>query len=86
MTRTVSFKDHFSKQAEDYAKFRPRYPHELFEYLGTLAPSRQLAWDCGTGNEQAAIALAAVFDHGIATDASEKQTRRPSHMSASSIA
>jgi ubiquinone/menaquinone biosynthesis C-methylase UbiE len=73
MTRTVSFKDHFSKQAEDYAKFRPRYPHELFEYLGTLAPSRQLAWDCGTGNGQAAIALAAVFDHVIATDASEKQ-------------
>jgi SAM-dependent methyltransferase len=73
MTRTVSFKNHFSKQAEDYAKFRPRYPHELFEYLGTLAPSRQLAWDCGTGNGQAAIALAAVFDHVIATDASEKQ-------------
>ena len=73
MTRTVSFKNHFSKEAEDYAKFRPRYPHELFEYLGTLAPSRQLAWDCGTGNGQAAIALAAVFDHVIATDASEKQ-------------
>jgi SAM-dependent methyltransferase len=69
----MSFKDHFSRQAEDYAKFRPRYPHELFEYLGTLAPSRQLAWDCGTGNGQAAIALAAVFDHVIATDASEKQ-------------
>jgi len=69
----VSFKDHFSKQAAGYAKFRPRYPEKLFEYLGSIAPSRQLAWDCGTGNGQAAIGLASVFDRVIATDASEKQ-------------
>jgi SAM-dependent methyltransferase len=69
----VAFKDHFSKQAADYAKFRPRYPHEMFEYLGSLAPRRQLAWDCGTGNGQAAVGLAAVFYRVIATDASEKQ-------------
>jgi SAM-dependent methyltransferase len=69
----VAFKDHFSKQAADYAKFRPRYPHEMFEYLGSLAPRRQLAWDCGTGNGQAAVGLATVFDRVIATDASEKQ-------------
>jgi len=69
----VSFKDHFSKQAADYAKFRPRYPQELFDHLGKIAPSRQLAWDCGTGNGQAAVGIASVFDHVIATDASEKQ-------------
>jgi SAM-dependent methyltransferase len=69
----MSFKDHFSKQAADYAKFRPRYPHEMFEYLGSLASRRQLAWDCGTGNGQAAVGLARVFDRVIATDASEKQ-------------
>jgi SAM-dependent methyltransferase len=69
----VSFKDHFSKQAADYAKFRPRYPQELFDYLGRIAPGRQLAWDCGTGNGQAAVGLASVFDRVIATDASEKQ-------------
>ena len=69
----MSFKDHFSKQAAAYAKFRPRYPQELFDYLGSIAPSRQIAWDCGTGNGQAAIGLAAVFDRVIATDASEKQ-------------
>src|SRR5215470_15552995 len=67
------FKDHFSKQAADYAKFRPRYPQEMFEYLGSMAPSRKLAWDCGTGNGQAAVGLAAVFDRVIATDASERQ-------------
>jgi SAM-dependent methyltransferase len=69
----VSFKDHFSKQASDYAKFRPRYPQKLFDYLGSIAPSRQFAWDCGTGNGQAAVGLASVFDRVIATDASEKQ-------------
>jgi SAM-dependent methyltransferase len=45
----------------------------MFEYLGSVAPSRQLAWDCGTGNGQAAVGLATVFDRVIATDASEKQ-------------
>jgi SAM-dependent methyltransferase len=69
----VTFKDHFSKQAAGYAKFRPRYPQKLFDYLGSIAPSRQFAWDCGTGNGQAAVALASVFDCVIATDASEKQ-------------
>src|SRR5919204_639102 len=69
----MTFKDHFSKQAAGYAKFRPRYPQELFNYLGSIAPSRQLAWDCATGNGQAAVGLASVFEHVIATDASEKQ-------------
>jgi len=69
----MTFKDHFSKQAAGYAKFRPRYPQKLFDYLRSIAPSRQLAWDCGTGNGQAAVGLASVFDRVIATDASEKQ-------------
>jgi SAM-dependent methyltransferase len=69
----MPFKDHFSKQAAGYAKFRPRYPQQLFDFLGSIAPSRQLAWDCATGNGQAAVGLASVFDRVIATDASEKQ-------------
>src|SRR5437867_1290905 len=69
----MTFKDHFSRQAADYAKFRPGYPQELFQYVGSVAPSRKLAWDCGTGNGQAAVGLASVFDRVIATDASEKQ-------------
>src|SRR6266545_4828182 len=69
----VAFKDHFSKQAAGYAKFRPRYPQKLFDYLESIAPGRQVAWDCGTGNGQAAIGLASVFNRVIATDASEKQ-------------
>jgi SAM-dependent methyltransferase len=62
----MSFKDHFSKQAADYAKFRPGHPRELFDYLASIAPSRELAWDCGTGNGQAAVGLASVFDRVIA--------------------
>ena len=69
----MSFKDHFSKQAADYATFRPKYSQELFDYLGSIAPSRQLAWDCGTGNGQAAVGLVGVFNRVIATDASENQ-------------
>src|SRR5437879_13841100 len=69
----MSFKDHFSKQAADYARFRPRYPREMFEYLGRIGPSRALAWDCASGNGQAAVGLGAVFERVIATDASEKQ-------------
>jgi SAM-dependent methyltransferase len=69
----MTFKDHFSRQAADYAKFRPRYPREMFEYLGAVAPRYKLAWDCGTGNGQAAVQLAEVFDRVIATDASDKQ-------------
>ncbi|HME88077.1 MAG TPA: class I SAM-dependent methyltransferase [Chthoniobacterales bacterium] len=69
----MGFKDHFSKQAADYAKFRPRYPRKMFEYLGTITPTRELAWDCATGNGQAAVELAQVFERVIATDASESQ-------------
>lgn len=68
-----SFDDHFSRQARDYARYRPRYPAALFEYLADLAPARRLAWDVGTGNGQAALALAEQFDHVVATDASAEQ-------------
>ena len=74
----MGFKDHFSRQAAEYAKFRPRYPREMFEYLGTIAPAPQLAWDCATGNGQAAVELANVFDCVIATDASKIGLMGPS--------
>ena len=51
------FKDNFSKQSDAYQKYRPSYPKELFEYLRTLVSNNNLAWDCGTGNGQAAIGL-----------------------------
>ena len=72
----MKFKDHFSQQAVDYARYRPDYPAALFEYLASLAPSRKIAWDCGAGNGQAALGLAPYFDLVIATDPSEQQIRQ----------
>jgi len=69
----MNFEDHFSEGAKDYARFRPTYPTELFAFLASVAPGRQLAWDCGTGNGQAALSLASHFDHVVATDASAEQ-------------
>ncbi|MBZ0144608.1 MAG: class I SAM-dependent methyltransferase [Rhodocyclaceae bacterium] len=68
-----TFKDHFSAQAADYARFRPNYPAELFAWLAGIAPARGAAWDCGTGNGQAAVGLATHFDSVIATDPSADQ-------------
>ena len=69
----TAFKDHFSGHAADYAKFRPNYPPELFDYLAAISPERELAWDCATGNGQAAVGLAEHFARVIATDASAPQ-------------
>jgi SAM-dependent methyltransferase len=65
--------DYFSRSARAYARYRPGYPPGLFDYLADVAPGRDLAWDCGTGNGQAAIQLADRFARVHATDASPQQ-------------
>lgn len=67
------FRDLFSTQASDYARYRPHYPAALFRHLSKLSAGHGLAWDCGTGSGQAAVALAPYFAKVIATDPSEKQ-------------
>jgi len=69
----MSFKDHFSTKASLYAKYRPAYPSALFTSLASLAPCLDLAWDCGCGNGQAAVALAEHFARVVATEPSEAQ-------------
>lgn len=69
----MSFHDHFSGHAADYAKFRPRYPDSLFADLAAACRERNQAWDCGTGSGQAAVGLAAHFSRVVATDASPRQ-------------
>lgn len=69
----MTFKDHFSETAAGYARFRPRYPESLFEFLAGAAPKRERAWDCATGSGQAALGLAGRFKQVIATDASAEQ-------------
>ena len=70
------FSDHFSKHADLYVKARPSYPESLFQFLSDVAPQHVAAWDCGTGNGQAARSLAKHFKKVYATDASEEQIRR----------
>jgi SAM-dependent methyltransferase len=67
------FRDHFSDVADAYSRHRPRYPAALFGWLAECAPARGDAWDCATGNGQAAHGIAEHFDHVIATDASAEQ-------------
>jgi len=68
-----TFKDLFSLQASNYARFRPVYPPELYAWLAAQAPTRRLAVDVGTGNGQAAVALAAHFEHVIGVEPSDGQ-------------
>ena len=69
----MSFADHFSRQSREYTQFRPRYPRALFEFLASLPARRDVVWDCGTGNGQAAVDLAEWFTRVIATDPSANQ-------------
>lgn len=71
----ATFSDHFSKQSDIYARYRPTYPDELFSYLSSLTEEHTLAWDCGTGNGQAAISLSHFYDQVTATDPSEQQIK-----------
>lgn len=69
----MSFADHFSAVAPQYAAGRPHYPAALFQYLAQRAPDHELVWDVGCGSGQAAVGLSDYFAHVIATDASARQ-------------
>jgi ubiquinone/menaquinone biosynthesis C-methylase UbiE len=66
-------KDNFSKQANIYAKYRPQYPQELFDFILQHTDKTENAWDCATGNGQSAKVLAKYFEKVFATDISQKQ-------------
>ena len=66
-------KNLFSTQARYYARYRPTYPAELYNFVLNHVRGRDLAWDCATGNGQVAGELAKHFRRVIATDISEKQ-------------
>jgi riboflavin synthase len=71
----AGFKDHFSTASDRYAAHRPDYPPELFDWLASLCPQHDLAWDCATGNGQAALGLTTHFRRIVASDASAAQIR-----------
>jgi len=66
-------KDNFSRQAETYAKYRPGYPRELFDFILSRVSARDDAWDCATGNGQSARELSRYFKKVMATDISQNQ-------------
>jgi len=68
-------KDLFSKQAKSYARFRPHYPEELFELILSEVQSKEILWDCGTGNGQAAVYLSNYFKKVYASDISINQLK-----------
>jgi SAM-dependent methyltransferase len=63
----------FSSESDRYALYRPQYPDELFAFLSSLCFVHDKAWDCATGNGQAAIASASYFSRIEATDISPEQ-------------
>ena len=69
-------KDLFSNQADLYARYRPTYPKELYDYIFSFVKEKNTAWDCATGNGQAAVVLADHFKKVIATDISEAQIEK----------
>lgn len=63
----------FGEKSGGYARYRPTYPESLFEWITGNCTHRRRAWDCATGNGQAAISLAQHFDEVNATDLSAQQ-------------
>ena len=69
-------KDLFSERSDLYARYRPTYPKELYDYILSFVKEKNIAWDCATGNGQAAVALADHFNKVIATDISAAQIEK----------
>ncbi len=63
----------FARKSNAYAQARPRYPRALFDWLVDKCASRRAAWDCATGNGQAAVDIAPHFAVVQATDLSQEQ-------------
>lgn len=63
----------FSQHSDAYAQARPRYPRELYDWLIAQTAKQDAAWDCATGNGQAAVDLSPYFAVVEATDISAEQ-------------
>lgn len=73
MTSTPAFNDRFSGSAQQYQRYRPIYPPELFTFLAASTRGHERAWDCATGNGQCALGLTEHYRRVYATDASSRQ-------------
>jgi hypothetical protein len=67
--------DHFASKSDEYSFSGPLYPDGLFEFLSEITLHKNLAWDCATGNGQAAIGICKYFKKLIASDVSKSQIK-----------
>ena len=75
----------FSTEAAEYAHLRPTYPEDLFAFLATLVPSRDVARGCAPGNGQAATHLAGYLERVTATDESGEMIAQAYILAATSV-
>ena len=64
---------HFSHNSENYRKFRPSYPAELYLEKLQFVKTNDRCRDCGTGKRQAGVELAKYFTTVFATDIGRSQ-------------
>jgi ubiquinone/menaquinone biosynthesis C-methylase UbiE len=74
-SNTTAYHSLFDKQAAAYSKFRPTYTPALYDTILSFARLKQhgTCLDVATGQGQAAVHLATVFDKVIAIDANDSQ-------------
>lgn len=70
---SIHHHDFFNDKSDVYRLARPLYPSSLIEFVSSISPSNSCAWDCATGNGQAAVGLSEFFEKVVATDVSENQ-------------
>ena len=63
----------FASASDEYAAARPLYPTALYDWIASNCESHDAAWDCATGNGQAASGLSRFFGTVQATDISPEQ-------------
>ena len=65
--------DFFSSVSSDYARYRPRYPEVLIDWVAGLCRDRHLAWDVACGSGQSTLSLSSRFECVVGSDASAAQ-------------
>lgn len=68
-------KDNFSDGSARYARYRPSYPDDIYNFIYSFIENRSNAWDCGTGSGQVARRLSEVFEKVYGTDISNEQLK-----------
>jgi ubiquinone/menaquinone biosynthesis C-methylase UbiE len=63
----------FSTGSDNYLKYRPKYPKELYDYIVHQCILHDSVWDCACGNGQVAADISDYFSNVEASDIAESQ-------------